>query len=253
VTPDSTLHRIDGSALRFHLHGEQEQPRSIVLMLHGAAANGGQFLRLAERLSAIMPDALFVMPDAPNASRDVMDPQDVLAVERERPDFDWERSRNWVRPGRPVGGDQESQRQAFVDMIHAPVRALGRLADLLLARHELPAGALAVYGFSQGGMMALYLAFDRAEPCSGVVAHSGQFFGGLDVRSRPRTLYIVGELEMAPDRPSSQVMGMSLDALRALDIPFEQHVCAGLGHGMNEEAVERIGTFLAQRAPGHAA
>ena len=199
---------------------------------------------MAERLSAAMAGALFVLPDAPNTSRDVMPPQDVAAIERERPDVDWERQRNWVRPDRSAATDEESQRQAVVDMFRAPVRALGRLVDLLLARHALPADALAVYGFSQGGMMALYLAFDRAEPCRGVVAHSGQFFNVLDVRSRPRTLYVVGELEMAPDRQSGRVFRMAVDALRELGVPFEQHVCAGLGHGINQEAIERIATFL---------
>ena len=240
------LQRIDGSGLRFHLSGKVERPSSLVFLLHGSGTHGANLLPLATRLAAALPGALFVMPDAPQSTRDILPPDQVAAAERVRPDIDWEQSRNWVRPpDDSANGDQEAQRHAFLGMIGPPVRALSRLADLLLARHELPSSALAIYGFSQGGMIALYLGIGRDPSCAGVICHSGQFFGGTDARSHPRTLLIVGAQELEPPRAMSQVHKMAVSALRALDIPFEEHVAPGLLHGVNTDVVERIGTFLA--------
>ena len=248
---DAPLQRIDGSGFRFHLTGESEHPSSLVFLLHGSGSHGANLLSLAARLSAVLPGALFVLPDAPLSNREILPSAQVAAIERDRPDIDWEQSRNWVRPNDSAGQDQEGQRQAFLDMIRPPLRGLSRLADLLLLRYALPSSACAIYGFSQGGMMALYLALDRASPCAGVVCHSGQFFGGIDARSRPRTLLIVGEQELEPPRAMSQIYPIAVKAVRELELPFEEFVAAGLLHGFNLDVVQRIGAFLTAVLPSH--
>jgi phospholipase/carboxylesterase len=245
-TPDSGLQRVDGSALRFHLSGKLERPSSMVFLLHGSGAHGGDLLPFAAKLAPMLPESLFVLPDAPQSTRDLLSPAQIVATEQERPDIDWERSRNWVRPVEAASQDETAQQQAFQDMIRPPVRGLGRLADLLLAQHALPATALAVYGFSQGGMIAMYLGIDRDPPCAGVVAHSAQFLGGIDARSRPRTLMVVGGLELEPPRAMSQLYPMAVSAARALELPFEEFVCPGLLHGFNAEVFARVATFLKQ-------
>jgi hypothetical protein len=98
-------------------------------------------------------------------------------------------------------------------------------------------------------MIAMYLGVDRDPACAGVVCHSGQFFGGANPRSRPRTLLIVGGQELEPTSAMSQVYPIGVNALRGLDVPFEEHVIPGLRHGFNAEVVERIGVFLAAVLP----
>ncbi|MEX2283982.1 MAG: hypothetical protein WEE89_15965 [Gemmatimonadota bacterium] len=247
--PNTALQRIDGSGLRFHLSGKLEHGSSLVLLLHGSGSHGANLLPLATRLAAVLPGALFVLPDAPQSMREILSTVQVAATERERPDMNWEQSRNWVRPSDSAVGDPHAQRQAFLDMIRPPVRGLSRLADLLLAQYALPRSALAIYGFSQGGMMALYLGIDRDPACAGVICHSGQFFGGTEPRSHPRTLLLVGAQELEPSQAMSQIYPIAVNALRGLDIPFEEHVAPGLRHGFNAEVVERIGVFLAAVLP----
>jgi phospholipase/carboxylesterase len=243
------LQRFDGSGFRFHLTGESDHPSSVVFLLHGSGSHGANLLPLATRLSAVLPGALFVLPDAPLSNREILSAAQIAAAERDRPDIDWEQSRNWVRPNDSASHDQLAQRQAFLDMIRPPLRGLSRLADLLLLRYALPSTALAIYGFSQGGMIALYLALEREPSCAGVICHSGQFFGGTDARSRPRTLLIVGAQELEPTRGMSQVYTIAVKAVRALDLPFEEYVAADLLHGFNVKVVERIGAFLTSVLP----
>lgn len=243
------LQRIDGSGFRFHLTGEQAHPSSVVFLLHGSGSHAANLLPLAARLSAVLTGALFVLPDAPLSNREILSSVQVAATERDRPDIDWEQSRNWVRPNDSASQDQQAQRQAFLDMIRPPLRGLSRLADLLLLRYALPSSALAIYGFSQGGMIALYLALDREPSCAGVICHSGQFFGGAEPRSRPRTLLIVGAQELEPTRAMSQVYPIAVKAVHAFDLPFEEYVAADLLHGFNVKVVERIAAFLTSVLP----
>jgi phospholipase/carboxylesterase len=249
----AALQRIDGSGLRFHLSGRMEHPASLVLLLHGSGSHGANLLPLAARLGAMLPGTLFVLPDAPQSNREILSSEQVAATERERPDIEWEQSRNWVRPNDSASEDPQAQRQAFLDLIRPPVRGLSRLADLLLAQYALPSSSLAIYGFSQGGMIALYLGLDRDPACAGVIGHSGQFFGGTDPRSRPRTLLIVGAQELEPLQAMSQIYPLAVKALRGLDVPLEEHVAPGLRHGFNAEVVERLGKFLTAVLPTHEA
>ncbi len=238
------LQRIDGSALRFHIAGETEHPRALVLLLHGSGSHGGDLLPLARHLGPLLSGAQFVLADAPQSYREVLPPEGLAATEQQRPDIDWNQSRTWVDPRstQPVAGGEA--RDALLAALDTPVRALSRLADLLLAKHQLPHTALAIYGFSQGGMMAAYLGLHRTEPCAAVVCHSGQFFGADTVRSRPRMLVMVGSLELAPDRIMSHVYPLTVRALRNLQVPVDELVCDGLLHGINPDAVQRCGAFL---------
>ena len=240
----SELQRIDGSGLRFHLSGRTEQPSSLVFLLHGSGSHGGNLLSLATRLAVALPETLFVLPNAPQSTRELLSSEQVAATERDRPGINWDETRNWVR-SEPGSADKAAQRQAFLDMIHPPARGLCRLADLLLARHALPGSAFAIYGFSQGGMMAMYVAVDRDPACAGVICHSGQFLGGTQPRSRPRTLLIVGEQELGPSRAMSMVYPLVVKAVRAIDAPLEEYVAPGLDHGFDAGVVGRIGAFLA--------
>ncbi|MES2524402.1 MAG: alpha/beta fold hydrolase [Gemmatimonadota bacterium] len=249
----SGLQRIEGSALRFHLSGALERPTSLVLLLHGSGTHGGDLLPVAERLSVLVPGALFVLPDAPQSYRDVLSPDDIAATERERPGIDWEQTRTWLRPVEATSTAPSDQRYAFLGTVRTPVRAVNRLLDLLRARHELPDSAVAMYGFSQGGMMAVYVAIDRNDACAGVVCHSGQFYGADNISARPPVLLMVGALELEPSQQMSAVYPITVAALRDAGLPFEEHACAALLHGMNPEAITRIGEFLSRALHAHGA
>jgi predicted esterase len=190
------------------------------------------------------------LPDAPQSSRDLLRPEDIAATERERPGIDWQQSRNWVRRSTSTAGTEDEQRQRFLDMIRPPARGLNRLADLMLARHALQASDLAIYGFSQGGMMALYQGFERESPCAGIVSHSGHYVGAVEVRSRPPVFLIYGAVELEPPRRMAEGYAMTVSNLREADVAFDEHVVPGLAHGVNDEVAVRVGAFLSSVLSG---
>jgi phospholipase/carboxylesterase len=239
-----SLQRLDGSALRFLQTGETAQPTSIVFMLHGSGSHAGNLLPVAQRLAPRLPGALFVLPNAPQSYVDVLSYGDIADAERSRPGMNWEEVRTWVAPGADNGDDERSKRQSFFDSIRPPVRAVSRLADLFLTQYALSDASLALYGFSQGGMLAMYLGIARPTACAGIVCHSGHFLGADEVRSRPRSLLVLGALELQPDQVMSQIYPLTTKALRALDVPFDELISDGLGHDVNQEVIDRAVTFF---------
>ena len=250
---NATLERIGGSALRFLMAGERERPRALVLLLHGSGADCYNMLDVAEAFARRTPDVLFVVPNAPKSYAEVFSPTQIAEAERARPGIDWEKSRTWV-PDEPArASDWLGVVRALHDAVSPPVRALSRLADLLLARYGLGDDALAIYGFSQGGLLAVHLGIARERACAAVVCHSGQFLGTPEPRSRPRTLVIVGSLEMQASSGMSQVYPITVTELRELGIPLEEFTCEGLGHGVNDEVVDRVSQFMNDALPPAAA
>jgi phospholipase/carboxylesterase len=238
-----TLQRIDGSALRFVQIGATQQPQHIMLLLHGSGSHCENLVPVAHRFAQQLPNTLFILPNAPQSYRDELSPADIAATEESRPGVDWEQIRTWVAAPVSHSGEEVSRRQQFLDSVRPPARAVNRLADLLLAKHALTDAALSIYGFSQGGMLAMYMGISRRNPCAGVVCHSGHFLGADDVLSRPRILLVVGELEMQPNQAMSVVFPATTEALKAHDIPYEQMIGEGLGHDVNEAVIDRAVAF----------
>ena len=90
----------------------------------------------------------------------------------------------------------------------------------MLAKYALSDTALAIYGFPQGGMLAMYVGVARPSRCAGIASHSGHFLGADEVLSRPQTLLVVGSLELQADQVMSQAYLLATQALRELDVPF---------------------------------
>jgi phospholipase/carboxylesterase len=236
------LQSIDGSALRFAVAGERHNPRSLVLLLHGSGSHGSQLLPVAEHLATILPGTLFVMPSAPHSVGASLSWMQKFITKLLVPQINLEESRTWVT-GELTGDNREKHRQ-LLEALRSPIRALSELVDLLLARHRLSDGALGIYGFSQGGMMAAYLGLYRSGPCAGMICHSGQFYGGAEGNSRPRALVIVGAKELDPSHPQHHVFPLTVRKLRELSVPVDEMVVDGLAHGINKAVVERCAAFL---------
>jgi phospholipase/carboxylesterase len=62
-------------------------------------------------------------------------------------------------------------------------------------------------------------------------------------RSKPPILLVHGNRD---DVVPVELFLASKDALNAAEIPFQWHLSAGLGHGIDEEGLRQGGLFLAQ-------
>ncbi|MGH6900826.1 MAG: alpha/beta hydrolase, partial [Geminicoccaceae bacterium] len=149
-------------------------PRQLIVLLHGVGADGNDLIALAPVLAERLPDAAFVAPDAP-------EPCDVAPF-----------GRQWfsLRERRP---------EALLLGVQAVAPVVDAFLDAELERHRLADHQLALVGFSQGAMTALYVAPRRPRALAGVLGFSGALLGGErlapEAQSRPPVYLVHGDAD----------------------------------------------------------
>lgn len=199
-----------------------EAPKQIVMLLHGVGADGNDLIGLAPYYQQVLPDALFISPDAPF-------PYDMAPYGRQ-----WFGLQDRSEPAR-LKGTQSS----------API--LDKFIDDTLAAHNLNEDKLALVGFSQGTMMSLYVGLRREKSLAGIVAQSGILIGpellADEIKSRPPVLLIHGDVDAVVP---FDYMGKAESALKENGVDVEAHVRPGLGHGIDDEGIALAQQFLAK-------
>jgi len=195
-------------------------PKQLVVLLHGYGSNGADLISLAPMWRQLLPDALFIGPNAPEYC-----------------------------PGAP-GGYQwwalhDLGRSALAAGVRHAAPVLDAYLDALLAEHGLSEDKLVLVGFSQGTMMALHVGVRRERPLAGILGYSGMIAGpSLDpaeVRSKPPILLIHGDADTIV--PLSAYHHAHAE-LERLGFPLESHVSHGLGHGVDPEGIALGGKFV---------
>ncbi|MES2985005.1 MAG: prolyl oligopeptidase family serine peptidase [Pseudomonadota bacterium] len=205
------------------LSGPERAPRSgtvkrAVIFLHGYGSNGDDLLSIADMMD--LPDTQFLSPNAP------------FAFEIYPDGYQW------------FGlADRDPQRILREIVIATPI--LNAYIDQQLARFNLAPENVALLGFSQGSMMAMYAATRRAKPLAGIVAVSGALKDaeslGEQIASRPPICIIHGEMD---DVVPFTAMAHAEAALRANNVPVETHARPRLGHGIDEAGIDIAQAFL---------
>jgi phospholipase/carboxylesterase len=192
--------------------------RQLVVLLHGVGADGQDLIELAPGLAAAVPHAAFVAPNACD-----MAPYG----------YQWFSLRD-RRPNALLLGVQAA----------APV--LDAFLDAELERHGLVDRQLALVGFSQGAMTALYLAPRRPRSVAAVLGYSGALLGGDSLApeavSRPPVYLVHGD---ADDVVPVQAMYAAVAGLQAAGIPVQWSLRRGLPHAIDPESVAHGAAFLA--------
>ena len=186
-----------------------ETPRQLVVFLHGWGADGNDLIGFAPNWSARMPTTRFVAPHAPQPC--------------EANPF----GRQWFSLA-----DMDPQIMAASAAAAAP--GIEEFLDQELARLGLSDDRLAIVGFSQGAMMALYVALRRPRPCAAVVGYSGALVGVAEldraIQARPPVLLVHGDAD--PIVPAG-LMPEAADALARHGVAVTSHVVPDLGHGID--------------------
>lgn len=202
------------------------KPRQLVVFLHGYGADGADLIEIGRQWRAILPDADFVAPNAPE--RCAMSPM----------------GRQWF----PLTLRDEDERWRGVV---AARPTLDAFLDAELAKRGMDERQLALVGFSQGTMMALHVGLRRSAAPRAVLGYSGMLVEGpahpAEARRRypkpPSILLAHGaEDEVIP----VEALMMSANALAADDIPVQWHLSSGLGHGIDQTGLMHGALFLAQ-------
>jgi phospholipase/carboxylesterase len=213
------------------LDGPRIAPRSgkakqLVVFLHGYGADGNDLIALGQEWQALLPDAAFVSPHAPEPCAGAPTGRQWFELTFRNLDERW-RGVNKAAP------------------------TLQGFLDAELARHGLPPQALALVGFSQGTMMALHAGLRRAAAPAAIVGYSGLYVtpetddgpeqAKAEIRSKPPVLLVHGaDDELIP----AQALFVSAGFLSSAEVPVEWHLSPGIGHGIDAEGLRQGGAFL---------
>lgn len=197
-------------------------PRKLVVLLHGLGADGFDLIDLAPGWGQAVPEALFVAPHAP-------EPCDLAPYGRQ-----WFSVQDRT-PARMLAG------------VQVAAGHLGRFLDAETARLGLAPGDVALMGFSQGAMTALFAGLRRDPPPAAVLAYAGRLIGAeslhAELRGHPPVLLVHGEADdVVPVEGSREAERV----LTALGVPVESAWRPGLAHGLDEAGIA-LGALTLQR------
>ncbi|KEJ94613.1 alpha/beta hydrolase [Pseudosulfitobacter pseudonitzschiae] len=198
--------------------------RSAVVFLHGYGANGADLLGLADPLSEHLPDTLFVSPDAPER------------IDGMPNAFQW-----FPIPWIDGSSEEEAERG-----MRAAVEDVNAYLDALMVDEDLMPEQVALFGFSQGTMMALHVAPRREDALAGVVAFSGRLLNpevlADEVVSRPPVLLVHGDQD---DVVPPQSLPQAAEALQEAGWKdVFAHVMKGTAHGIAPDGLSISLAFL---------
>ncbi len=189
-------------------------PKQLVVLCHGLGADGHDLIELAHQWAKILPDALFVAPDAPEECDMGPFGQQWFSVQDRSP------------PMREAG-------------VRAAQAVLDSFLDAELARLGLPADAYALMGFSQGAMTVLFTGLRRPVAPRAILAFSGGLIAAeklpVQIRHRPPVLLVHGEDDPVVLPNHSQE---AADALMAAGVPVDLNFRPFLEHGIDETGIE---------------
>jgi phospholipase/carboxylesterase len=94
-------------------------------------------------------------------------------------------------------------------------------------------------------MMSLFVGLRRNQPVAGILGFSGRLLApellASELSSRPRILLVHGTDD--PLVPYESLAAAEA-ALKAAGVPVETLTCEGIGHSIDENGLQRGGTFL---------
>lgn len=201
-------------------------PQQAVVLLHGYGSNGADLIGLAPYWQDILPDAVFISPNAPQHCEGLAEGFKWFDVS-----FD---------------GDRLANRQ--LGCVAARPVLLEFLTDLWAQTGIAPEQTLLV-GFSQGAMMALHVGLSLPQSLMGIVAFAGALlppegFGAAGF-GRPPVCLVHGDADTMVDPERSADAEVAL-RLAGYDVAY--HVSPGVGHGIAPDGLEFASAFIARVA-----
>ena len=206
--------------------------KQLVVFLHGYGADGKDLIELGQQWRALLPDAAFVAPNAPERCPGAPMGRQWFALSRSPPD------------------DPRGAAERWKGCAARP--AIDAFLDEELARLGLDECRLALVGFSQGAMMALHVGLRRPRAPAAIVGYSGMLIGPeqlAEATARERARRAAAD----PARPwrsgrDDPVRGhvRRRGRIRRGRDPDQWHLSMGVGHGIDAGGLNQAGAFLVQ-------
>jgi phospholipase/carboxylesterase len=214
------------------INGPRIEPKTgaakhLVVLLHGYGADGQDLIEIGRQWRALLPDAAFVAPHAPEPCAMSPGGRQWFPLTMRDPDERW----RGVLKARPT---------------------LDSFLDAELAKLGLDESRLALVGFSQGTMMALHVGLRRRRAPAAILGYSGLLIGPEQLGEAtardalgvpPPILLVHGDQDaMIP----LDALFDSSDALAKANIPCQWHLSIGVGHGIDNGGLRHGGLFIAK-------
>jgi len=204
-------------------------PTSLAILLHGVGSDGNDLMGLVPHWANLLPGTEFVSPHAPY-------PYDMA-----------DQGRQWFSIG-------DSSVEAMLEGIEKATIILQKFIEEELSRTRVNASRLVLVGFSQGTMMGLHLGLCANLPMAGILGYSGRMIAGPGARkntsSRLPVMLIHGDRDELVPVTSMLEAVQELSSHGAL---VQWHICAGLGHSIDQKGLMFGGKFLRDCVTGMAA
>lgn len=199
-------------------------PTQAVVLLHGYGSDGNDLIGLAPQWQNLLPDAVFISPNAPEQCRQLASGFQWFDIS-----FD---------------GDRLARRQ--VGVAEARPVLVEFLQDLWNQTGILPENTL-LAGFSQGAMMALHVGLSLEQQLMGIISFSGAFlppdgFGTLPL-AKPPVCLVHGDMDEVVDPEHS---ADAETALRLAGYEVHYHVSEDVGHGIAPDGLDFASAFIAR-------
>jgi phospholipase/carboxylesterase len=209
------------------IEAKSGKAKQLVVLLHGYGADGNDLIEIGRQWRALLPDAAFVAPHAPEPCAASPMGRQWFALTMRDPDERW---RGVVKAGPIV--------DAFLD---AELTKLG-----------LDDSRLALVGFSQGTMLALHVGLRRRCAPAAILGYSGALVGperlseakARDARGAPPPILLAhgDQDQLIP----FDALFDSAEELAKAGIPCQWHLSLGVGHGIDNGGLRHGGLFIAK-------
>ena len=155
----------------------------------------------------------------------------------------------WGRLGGSGSACRTGRRRCWSTGARRAAPSLLATVEAELARLGLPAGAVALMGFSQGAMMVLHAGLRRAVPPAAILAYSGALLDSpaldAEMTGRPPVLLVHGE---ADDVVPFARGPAAEEALRRRGVPVTTSWRKGVGHWVDEGGLQ-VGAAMLRELP----
>jgi phospholipase/carboxylesterase len=200
----------------------KQPPTSVVFLLHGYGAEASDLITLAEAWQQELPNTLFIAPNAPTVC-------------------------NHLPSGRQWFALYDVSLPVLIEGAQQASTQLASFIESVLLEKKLQDLPVAILGFSQGAMTAMYTALRMTKPVQAVLAYSGLLLGtenlGQEITARPPILLIHGKDDTVVPHQATLAAAEALDQHQ---VPVKLLVLDALGHGIDDRGLAAGAQFLVE-------
>ncbi|MFN3828108.1 MAG: alpha/beta hydrolase [Micavibrio sp.] len=225
------------------------QASALILVLHGFGNTKDDYKNIGKSFASQFPEARIITPDAPLQTMNSLPALARMIVKAKTPKENFEearKGRSWYNVN-PLTLKWRIRSNAIPE-----VSQLNDFITTQLEKDHLPDSRLILFGFSQGGSMALMAGLRRQRPPGMVICHSGFLPAAFTAVSKPQVEIIRGQKEFEHDKGAViRFLGYdyknTAQSLEQIGQPQTTHIIPDLDHSINKESLATATQLIRQK------